>query len=439
MQLLDPREIPEGELVYAVVHEGHGLVDASPDLNTALAAAQRAAAETPAGCYVLDSAPPQRLVAANPAKSVRAALAATGLKRVSQRDVMKWNIEDALAEWSYLMPTERTLDKSQKVTIWQQADKVIGWENRGQGLLRDNFKMAKREGIGAMTYVLGLTLLPAESMFVGYLGGDRRRSLPISNMPKKGKTLCAYSTAECRSSCLTFSGRMTRTEYNVEVKQATTLALLNHTEPFLRVLVEACRNHLECPGRFHPYIRLNVLSDIPWELVAPWMFKMFKGKLYRRGKVKGRHAFYDYTKVPGRNTPSNYDLTYSYASTDPDRHAMAMRELQRGLRVAVVFLLPGKPKARREAPLPRTWLGHKVIDGDEHDVRPRNEKGVIVGLRYKSTSTVSEAAVQAGALSKFVIRPNPPPPSVYVVRVRKIDGMLVTDETPRQTGAVPIL
>ena len=125
---------------------------------------------------------------------------------------------------------------------------------------------------------------------------------------------------------------------------------------------------------------------------------------------------------------------------------MAMRELARGLRCAVVFLLPGKPLQRRTAPFPKTWMGHKVIDGDEHDVRPRNDKGVIVGLRYKSTTTVSEARIQAGEMSKFVIdwrgdwRPNPQKEAeVYVVRVRKIDGMLVADETPRQTGVIPSL
>jgi len=446
MHILDPRDIPEGALVYAVVHRDHGLIDASPDLNAALASAAGVAAQT-GGCYVLDSPPatPPQLsrVAANPVQAVRDAFAATGLPRLSRRDVMSWELDDALAEWNYLMPVEKPNKKAKggktKVRIWQGVDGVMGWSSRGRGLLRKNFKTEKDEGLASMTNVVGLSLLPASSMFTGYLGDDPRRTLPLSNKPKRGKTLCSYSTDECRAGCLTYSGQETNYVYNAEVKQATALALLNHPAPFMRILAASCQNHLECPGRYFPYIRMNVLSDIPWEACIPWLFHEFKGRLYKRGKIKGRHAFYDYTKIPGRNTTSNYDLTFSYASTDPTRHEMAMRELSRGLRCAVVFLLPGKSKhVRKKVPLPKSWLGFKVVDGDVHDVRPRDPQGVIVGLRYKSTYTVSEKELQAGALDKFVVRANPPV-NVNVVRVRKVGGMLVADETPRQTGVVPQL
>jgi hypothetical protein len=46
--------------------------------------------------------------------------------------------------------------------------------------------------------------------------------------------------------------------------------------------------------------RLNTLSDLRWERIAPHLFTQWE-----------HIQFYDYTKVPGRSTPDNYHLTYS--------------------------------------------------------------------------------------------------------------------------------
>ena len=43
-----------------------------------------------------------------------------------------------------------------------------------------------------------------------------------------------------------------------------------------------------------------------------------------------------------------------------------------------------------------------------------------------------------GKYGNFVVRANPPI-NATVVRARKIDGQLVVDETPRQTGVIPWL
>lgn len=437
----DTRQIPEGQLAYVVLHEDHGVVWASPSVDEALAEAKRIADEV-GGCYSLDSAPVSgepassmlAAAAANPPASVVGAFEATGLPRLSQREVMKLRPEEALATWAYLMPSvRREKGKDRDVVQWQDVDKVTGFSAKGRGVLRQNYKMEKSEGVASGAYSIGLSLLPAKSIFRGYMADDRRMLLPMADRATGGTTLCAFSTDECRAACLTFSGQVTNHDYNTMVKQGTTLALLRHPAAFVRVLVEACRNHFQCSGSYFPYVRLNVLSDIPWELFTPWLFKMFPGRNYKGRK----HAFYDYTKIPGRVTPENYDLTFSYASTDPVPHAAAMREVAHGRRLAVVFLLPGKH--RKNKPLPREWFGLPVVDGDEHDVRPREPGGVIVGLRYKSTYTVATKDVQKkGALPKFVQRAKENPPVVAsVVRARKLGGQLVVDQTPRQTGVIP--
>lgn len=115
-----------------------------------------------------------------------------------------------------------------------------------------------------------------------------------------------------------------------------------------------------------PVIRLNGTSDIPWHR-APGsdgrtLMQQFPGV-----------TFYDYTKVRSRlyePLPPNYVLTFSRDErTWPED---VRRIISEGTNVSVVF-------HRR----PETWLGLPVIDGDAHDLRFLDPKGVIVGLTAK--------------------------------------------------------
>ena len=119
-------------------------------------------------------------------------------------------------------------------------------------------------------------------------------------------------------------------------------------------------------------IRLNATSDLSYE----------KFYIKREGFAHGSNLmdwfpdveFYDYTAEPNRKTPSNLHLTFSLKE---DNLHLALDELKSKRNVAVVFDTPkGKP-------LPETWQGFKVIDGDVHDFRPLDPEGVVVGLRAK--------------------------------------------------------
>jgi hypothetical protein len=100
--------------------------------------------------------------------------------------------------------------------------------------------------------------------------------------------------------------------------------------------------------------------------------------------------FYDYTKVPKpwertRHAP-NYALTFSRSESNEVACADALRN---GVNVAVVF------STRKGQPLPATWQGVKVVDGDIDDLRFLDEKGgVVVGLRAKGKARRPE--VQGG-------------------------------------------
>jgi hypothetical protein len=66
-------------------------------------------------------------------------------------------------------------------------------------------------------------------------------------------------------------------------------------------------------------------------------------------------------------------------------------------RVAMVF--EGKQ-------LPKSFMGYKVIDGDEYDMRYLDEQGVIVGLKFKKVRNKIDTANNAFIIpmdSKFSV------------------------------------
>jgi hypothetical protein len=120
-----------------------------------------------------------------------------------------------------------------------------------------------------------------------------------------------------------------------------------------------------------PAARLNGTSDIPWERLYREVFEEFP-----------EIRFFDYTKLRprmwafldgqsgGAAWPENYHLTFSLSEKN---RGDAIELLRRGGNVAVVFW----------PDLPKSWLGYPVIDGDEHDARFLDPKGVVVGLSAK--------------------------------------------------------
>ncbi|QST02616.1 hypothetical protein IMZ31_18890 (plasmid) [Pontibacillus sp. ALD_SL1] len=84
--------------------------------------------------------------------------------------------------------------------------------------------------------------------------------------------------------------------------------------------------------------------------------------------------FYDYTKMAGRRVPKNYDLTFSYSGIETYQHQVK-RAVKEGMRMAVVF--------RHRDKIPDTFMGMKVVSGDDSDVRFIEPEGTIVSLYAK--------------------------------------------------------
>jgi len=183
----------------------------------------------------------------------------------------------------------------------------------------------------------------------------------------KGVNLCPMASAGCASACLFesgFGGMYT------SVKQGR----IDKTEFYLRdrvgfldkLVVEITKLEKKfADSDMTLAIRLNGTSDISFEKQ-----KTSNGKTIF--DTFPNVQFYDYTKNYTRfakQLPSNYHLTFSRSESNND---IAMELLKAGHNVAMVF-----------TKLPDTYMGYKVINGDDNDLRFLDDENVIVGLKYK--------------------------------------------------------
>lgn len=198
-----------------------------------------------------------------------------------------------------------------------------------------------------------------------------------------GFNTCPMASNGCASACLNTAGRggmFKRGEKTNAIQEARirkTQWFFNDRDTFMAQLVKDITLAIKQADRKNmiPVFRLNGTSDLRWENVAVGGFdnvmQMFPGVV-----------FYDYSKVYNRrDLPANYHLTFSRSESN-DVHVTEW--LKNGGNVAVVF------NVKKGKPLPETWNGYKVIDGDETDLRFLDPKNVIVGLRGKGKAKNGE-------------------------------------------------
>lgn len=327
------------------------------------------------------------------------------------------------------------------------------------GLLTENAKLSKatKDRRGRPTVALGLTFVPEHTAFRGKTASRPTVSIKqpevedrsafsttetavksfVANMqeakkfpehrvegmepvaaPKgvKGATLCAFASPDCKATCLVYSGQNQADMIANYAKFTKAAMFLEHPVAFMRLLVEAIRRFathsdkkekkdgsgLGRAGKVARFVRLNVFQDIPWEVIAPWIFDVtndFPSAL--------RVGFYEYTKVPGRPHHPNYHLSFSYSGENMEHCQQELVNERRN--IVVVFGALGymsgtqtsrlkfkDPKDKDKAfikvnPLPKwfqdeQFLGGRpvpVLDGDVSDIRPFDKPGHIVGLRWK--------------------------------------------------------
>jgi len=297
-------------------------------------------------------------------------------------------------------------------------------------------------------------------------------------------TLCSGASKACMRSCLVYTGQNTASIKNDWKKAACAFALIADPAAYLRLVsMEVERNaRLAAKDQQMFFVRMNLLSDVPWEEMVPWFFKDFDG---RDGRPFAQ--FYDYTKIkgrePARHGVTNYDLTFSFSGTNAGTITDAL--YVRNKRVAVVFVgvqlengelvQIGKPKGvygiglplETDIFAPAHLVGKPegmrvVVNADTHDARPLDppnslhpDMGCIAGLVWKdagggATMTPAQKAAAATALrdaGKFVtytelvegtgdfrVRDRANPRRDLRINGQRVTGFLIAAETPRQTG-----
>jgi hypothetical protein len=146
-------------------------------------------------------------------------------------------------------------------------------------------------------------------------------------------------------------------------------------EEFMKLLVKDIELAIKQSTKLGliPVFRLNGTSDISFEKYEVIRNGVLFNNIFDAFKEV---TFYDYTKILGRKIQQydNYSLTFSAADgNDVD----VIRALKEGLNVATVFGI------KKTMPMPESYNGVPVFNGDESDLRFLDPKNVVVGLYAK--------------------------------------------------------
>jgi hypothetical protein len=192
-----------------------------------------------------------------------------------------------------------------------------------------------------------------------------------------GYETCPKRTAGCTAACLNTAGhggmfkKGETTNMVQEARKRRTRLFFENRAEFFSILVREIQNAIKYSEKkgMTPVFRLNGTSDLSFEKyeVADGknIFQMFPDV-----------QFYDYTKILGRKVSHipNYHLTFSAADGND---ADVTKAIAAGMNVATVF------GVKKSEPLPETYQGRPVFNGDESDLRFLDPKGVVVGLYAK--------------------------------------------------------
>ena len=196
--------------------------------------------------------------------------------------------------------------------------------------------------------------------------GYKTAILHLAPFNLSGKNVCPKASKECAAACLNTSGRgmmhsvqkarLDKTNYFWTNKNAFLWDLSRE--------IEQLKKRAANQG-FKFAVRLNGTSDLAFH----------KMKVDGGNTLHQLHPdvqFYEYTKVLNYLDHDHKNLNVTFSDSGSNNKDIEAA-IAKGSNVAVVF----KDK------LPKKWLNKKVINGDLHDLRFKDPRGVIVGLVAK--------------------------------------------------------
>lgn len=227
------------------------------------------------------------------------------------------------------------------------------------GLASTSSKISKGERHGILTSVIYLA--------------------PAGEAARDWRTICPHSTAGCRAGCLVSSGMLAMTPARDARLWRTALYLGAPARFWLLAAFELeslARRAARSETRMTPAFRVNGTSDI----ATPADF-------IERAAELGV-TLYGYTKDPER-AEAFADEVYSWDGRE-ETISTAEAILNAGGRVSVVL------DVKRGAPLPETWRGFPIVDGDRTDAVFTQPRGTVLGLRLKGVNRAKKAARRSG-------------------------------------------
>jgi hypothetical protein len=208
------------------------------------------------------------------------------------------------------------------------------------------------------------------------LGKSERPAYGLTLAPAdaSGLNVCTWSTPDCRNACVLATAGNARYESVKRARIVKTRVLAEYPQAFVTVLAWEIRKAVRKHGGID--FRPNVASDLRWEHIAPGLLSIPGVRVY------------DYTKAPAqhREPSDSYRLTFSVSEREASVRE-ALEYLQSGGNAAVVFA------TRKGQPLPETFHGFPVIDGDMSDSRVDDAPGTVVGLRAKGSARGTDGDV----------------------------------------------
>ena len=196
-----------------------------------------------------------------------------------------------------------------------------------------------------------------------------------------GVNICP-SAATCVKSCLFNAGRGKMKSVS-KARIRKTLYYLNEKKDFFLSLEHSIKALIRKAKRENltPCVRLNGTSDLSF---------------YKSGIMEkfNEIQFYDYfknrlNKKQLKKLPKNYHLTFSFDNTRKNIEYCKKSPLN----FAVVF------NTKNPKEFPKTFLGYKVISGDNTDLRFLDKNKFCVGL----TSKGGKKEILQGVKDKFII------------------------------------
>jgi len=196
-----------------------------------------------------------------------------------------------------------------------------------------------------------------------------------------GYNTCAKATDGCKIACLNTAGRggMFKKGENTNVIQKArirkTIMFFQDRDTFMALLIKDIQLAIKQSAKLNliPVIRLNGTSDLAWEKYGFTHNGVFYKNIF---ELFSDIQFYDYTKILGRKVSEikNYSLTFSAADgNDSD----VIKAINQGYNIATVFGI------KKTLPMPESYNGLPVFNGDDSDLRFLDPKGVVVGLYAK--------------------------------------------------------